>query len=62
MLYEVITREAFALIRLLDTQAIVIGTAVAKLRLGRCLLGVLTFATGNPARHKALTPGSPLPS
>ncbi len=50
------TAHTFELIRLLDTQAIVIGTTIIEpfqlVWLGRCLLGVLAFATSKPVRLK----------
>jgi hypothetical protein len=50
------TAHAFALIRLLDTQAIFIGISTIEpfqlVRLDRCLLRVLAFATGKPVRLK----------
>ena len=62
----------FGVIRLLSIQAVVpighniISTITTEpfqsLRLGRCFLGVLAFATGKTRASKALTPGTPLPS
>ena len=50
------TAHAFTLIRLLDTQAIFIGISTIEpfqlVRLDRCLLRVLAFATGKPVRLK----------